>query len=67
MKSVDESLKRLGLDYIDLIQVHDVEFCQSLEQLVKYTIPALLELKRMGKVRWPTCWVMMPSAIVLRN
>ena len=52
IKSVDESLKRLGLEYIDLIQVHDVEFCQSLEQLVKYTIPALLELKSSGKVRY---------------
>ena len=52
LKSVDESLERLGLEYIDLIQVHDVEFCQSLEQLVKYTIPALLELKKMGKVRY---------------
>ena len=52
LKSVDESLERLGLDYIDLIQVHDVEFCQSLEQLVKYTIPALIDLKAAGKVRY---------------
>jgi len=52
LKSVDESLDRLGLDYIDLVQVHDVEFCQSLEQLVKFTVPALLELKAAGKVRY---------------
>jgi len=52
IKSVDESLERLGLDYIDLIQVHDVEFCESLEQLVNHTIPALVELKRSGKVRY---------------
>jgi len=52
IKSVDESLERLGLDYIDLIQVHDVEFCESLEQIVKHTVPALLELKAAGKVRY---------------
>jgi len=52
LKSVDESLDRLGLEYIDLIQIHDVEFCQSLEQLVRHTVPALVELKRTGKVRY---------------
>eukprot|EP00092_Neocalanus_flemingeri_P003808 GFUD01004101.1.p1 GENE.GFUD01004101.1~~GFUD01004101.1.p1 ORF type:complete len:357 (+),score=118.37 GFUD01004101.1:96-1166(+) len=52
LKSVDESLERLGLDYIDLIQVHDVEFCHSLAQLVQHTLPALLDLKAAGKVRY---------------
>ena len=33
-------------------QVHDVEFCQSLEQIVKFTIPALVKLKEEGKVRY---------------
>ena len=51
-RSVTESLERLGLDYIDLIQVHDVEFCQSLEQIVNFTIPALVKLKEEGKVRY---------------
>ena len=52
VKSVDESLARLGLDYIDLIQVHDVEFCHSLEQLAKHTLPALVDLRAAGKVRY---------------
>jgi len=52
IRSVDESLARLGVDYIDVIQVHDVEFCHSLEQLVTHTIPALLTLKAQGKVRY---------------
>jgi len=52
IKSVDESLERLGLEYLDLIQVHDVEFCQSLEQLVNHTIPALVDLRTSGKVRY---------------
>jgi len=52
IKSVEKSLERLGLDYIDLIQVHDLEFCHDFRQLVKFTIPALQELKKAGKVRY---------------
>jgi aryl-alcohol dehydrogenase-like predicted oxidoreductase len=48
-QSVDESLRRLGLDYIDLIQCHDIEF-GSLEQIVDETIPALRSLRQSGKV-----------------
>ena len=33
-------------------QIHDVEFCASLEQIVKFTIPTLLQLKAEGKVRY---------------
>ena len=32
-------------------QVHDVEFCLSLEQLVAHTLPALLEVRAQGKAR----------------
>jgi len=52
VRSVKESLDRLGLDYIDVIQVHDIEFCLSLEQLVLHTLPALHQLKLEGKVRY---------------
>lgn len=38
--SVDESLLRLGVDYVDLIQCHDIEF-GSLDQLIHETLPAL--------------------------
>jgi L-galactose dehydrogenase len=50
-RSVDESLARLGLDYIDLIQCHDIEF-GSLDQIVEETIPALRRLQEQGKVRF---------------
>ena len=43
-QSVDESLERLGLDYIDLIQCHDIEFT-NLEQIAYETLPALQKLK----------------------
>jgi L-galactose dehydrogenase len=53
-RSVDESLKRLGVDYVDLIQCHDIEF-GSLEQVIGETIPALRELVRRSKVSC-RCW-----------
>src|ERR1035437_3315006 len=49
--SVDESLRRLKTDYVDLIQCHDVEF-GDLDQVVNETLPALHQLKKSGKVRF---------------
>lgn len=50
-KSIDESLARLNLDYVDIFQCHDIEF-GSLDQIVNETIPALQKLKEMGKIRY---------------
>lgn len=50
-RSVDESLARLGVEYVDFIQVHDMEF-GSIDQIVNETIPALQKLKATGKVRF---------------
>ena len=41
IKSVDESLQRMGLEYVDLIQVHDMEFASSLDVILNETLPAL--------------------------
>jgi aryl-alcohol dehydrogenase-like predicted oxidoreductase len=49
--SVDESLARLGVDYVDIIQCHDIEF-GDLDQIVNETLPALRKLKTEGKVRF---------------
>jgi len=49
--SVVESLKRLGVKYFDVVQLHDVEFCASNQQLLTHTIPALLKLKKAGKIK----------------
>jgi aryl-alcohol dehydrogenase-like predicted oxidoreductase len=49
-ESVYESLKRLNVDYIDLINIHDIEF-SDLEQVCNETLPALVELKNEGLVR----------------
>lgn len=49
-ESVYESMERLHIDYIDLINVHDVEFA-DLQQVVDETLPALVELRNKGVVR----------------
>lgn len=49
--SVDESLERLGLDYVDLIQVHDSEF-RSYDQVIEETLPALRDVCEAGKARF---------------
>ena len=48
-ESVYESMERLHIDYIDLINVHDIEFA-DLHQVVEETLPALVELKKKGVV-----------------
>ena len=49
--SMDESLSRLKTDYIDVFQIHDVEF-GTFEQVVNETIPAAMKLKESGKARF---------------
>jgi L-galactose dehydrogenase len=51
VSSVDESLTRLKLDYVDLMFCHDVEFV-SLDQIVNETLPALERVRAQGKVRF---------------
>lgn len=48
-ESIDESMERLCIDYIDLINVHDIEFA-DLEMVVAETLPALVELREKGVV-----------------
>lgn len=48
-ESVKESMERLGIDFIDLINVHDIEFA-DLHQVVGETLPALVELREKGLV-----------------
>ena len=53
-ESVYESMERLDIDYIDLINVHDIEFQAAMEgglqKVVDETLPALVELKKKGVV-----------------
>lgn len=52
LESVDHSLKLLGLDYVDIIQVHDIEFAPSLDIVVNETLPALQSVVEAGKARF---------------
>ncbi len=53
-ESVFESMKRLNVDYIDLINVHDIEFQAAmdggLQKVVDETLPALVRLREKGVV-----------------
>lgn len=48
-ESVYESMERLHVDFVDLINVHDVEFA-DLNQVANETLPALQDLKKEGIV-----------------
>lgn len=52
--SVYESMERLGIDYIDIINVHDIEFQAALpgglQKVCDETLPALCELRQKGVV-----------------
>ncbi len=50
IESLSESMERLHVDYIDLINVHDIEFA-DLDQVCKETLPALVELRNKGIVK----------------
>lgn len=49
-ESVYESMERLNVDHIDLINIHDIEFA-DLEQVCNETLPALTELRSEGVVK----------------
>uniref|UniRef100_A0A4Y0BKY4 NADP-dependent oxidoreductase domain-containing protein n=1 Tax=Anopheles funestus TaxID=62324 RepID=A0A4Y0BKY4_ANOFN len=51
-ESVERSLKLLGVDYIDVVQIHDVEFAPNLDIIVEETLPTLEALRVEGKLRF---------------
>jgi aryl-alcohol dehydrogenase-like predicted oxidoreductase len=51
LASVDESLTRLGVDYVDIIQAHDIEY-SDLRQVIEETIPALRRVQEAGKAKF---------------
>jgi len=48
-QSLDESCARLGVDTIDLLHCHDIEFA-DLNQIVDETLPALVRLREAGRI-----------------
>jgi len=49
-RSIEHSMMRLGVDHIDLIQCHDIEFADH-DQIINETLPTLHRLKEQGIVR----------------
>jgi aryl-alcohol dehydrogenase-like predicted oxidoreductase len=51
VESVDVSLERMKVDYLDIILCHDIEFV-DMRQIVEETLPALRQVQKQGKVRF---------------
>ena len=51
VESVDVSLHRLGVEYLDICLCHDIEFVE-MQQIVDETLPALRRVQQQGKVRF---------------
>ncbi len=51
VESVDVSLHRLGVQHLDIVLCHDIEFV-NMQPIVDETLPALRKLQRHGKVRF---------------
>jgi L-galactose dehydrogenase len=49
--SIDESLRRLRTDYLDVFLAHDIEFVGA-NQIIEEAIPTMRELQRAGKTRF---------------
>jgi len=49
--SVDESLRRLRTDHVDVLQIHDVEFGDR-RRIVEETLPAARKVQQAGKARF---------------
>ena len=47
---LEDSLRRLKTDHVDLLQAHDVEF-GDVQQVIDETIPAMRRLQEQGKAR----------------
>ena len=51
VESIDVSLHRMGVEYLDICLCHDIEFV-DMAQIVNETLPALRQQQKRGKVRF---------------
>jgi L-galactose dehydrogenase len=51
LASIDESLMRLKTDYLDLFQLHDIEFVDK-QIIIEEAVPAIKEVVQCGKARF---------------
>ncbi len=50
-ESIDVSLHRMGVEYLDIILCHDIEYVE-MQQIVDETLPAIQSIRDAGKVRY---------------
>ncbi len=51
IESIDVSLHRMGVDHLDIVLCHDIEFI-DMRQIIDETLPALRRIQEQGKVRF---------------
>lgn len=51
IESIDISLERMGVEYLDIALCHDIEFVE-MQQIIDETLPALERVRQAGKVRF---------------
>lgn len=51
VESIDISLERMGVEYLDICLCHDIEFVDR-KQILEETLPAMRKVQQQGKVRY---------------
>ncbi|HWE94127.1 MAG TPA: aldo/keto reductase [Tepidisphaeraceae bacterium] len=51
VESVDISLERMGVEHLDILLCHDIEFV-DMRQIIDETLPALRKIQQQGKVKY---------------
>lgn len=51
-ESVEKSLKLLGIKYVDVIQIHDIDFAKDLAVIVNECLPELEKIVQEGKAKF---------------
>uniref|UniRef100_A0A336MHC6 CSON015539 protein n=1 Tax=Culicoides sonorensis TaxID=179676 RepID=A0A336MHC6_CULSO len=51
-ESIEKSLKLLGVDYVDVVTIHDVEFEEDLTPVLEECLPTLEALRTEGKIKF---------------
>ncbi|XP_025017342.1 L-galactose dehydrogenase [Tetranychus urticae] len=54
-ETFETSLRNLRVESVDLVTIHDIEFADNLESIVKDVIPILEQYRREGKLRYIGC------------
>eukprot|EP00659_Diplonema_papillatum_P004316 gene4316-6676_t len=49
-RSVEESLRQLNVDYVDIVWIHDPHYCTDFRKTVEVTLATLTDLKREGLI-----------------